>query len=133
MAITTTKLFGSFGSFQTSTYLVFLASEALQIAPSDLIHCICHIVSLKSGYSVRQKSMLSGLTSVAQVRCCFIVLFPNNGQSIYSGFPPTQSFKRAHLFGRYRHVSTVRSQLPKELGSRLGIYVPSLSTGFPHP
>ena len=44
------KLFGELGlrprEGPVVTYLVFLASEAFKVAPTDLIHGICHIVSL---------------------------------------------------------------------------------------
>lgn len=48
------KLFGSFGSgiggCTQFTYLVFLATKALHVAPSNLIHGILNIVSLTCNY-----------------------------------------------------------------------------------
>jgi hypothetical protein len=80
------KLFGSFG-FQATTYLVFFASEPLDVTPTDFVHRICRRVSKFRLLS--QAEMMH--TSIAQVCRSFIVLFPYVSSNC-SGFPALQSF-----------------------------------------
>jgi len=75
MAITTMKLFGSFGSFRACKNVPCLSCirtlphSTKQPRSSRLPYC-----KSRAEYSVRRKSMHSRLTSVAQVCCSFIIL-----------------------------------------------------------